>query len=196
MKFFLPLSFIIIAIILFATIVSPYYTEVKQLRSDISDYNLALNNSTNLQKTQDSLIEKYKSIKSTEKDRLSNFLPNTVNNIRFILELEKIASVYNLEIKNLKFQTEQPQVEDTKKGNSVIKDTATNSPYGTFPVEFSVDTDYNTFIVFLKDLELNLRLIDVKSISFSIPAVSNSKTDTTNPNIYSYSLKIQTYWLK
>lgn len=198
MKLFLPVSFIIIAVILFITIVNPLYKDVSKLRSDISDYNLALNNSTDLQKTQDSLIEKYKGIKQTDKDRLNTFLPNTVNNIRFILEVEKIASIYNLELKNLKFQTEQPQADTTdKKIGSTSNGSGTSLAYGVFPVEFSVDTDYNTFLLFLKDLELNLRLIDVKSISFNIPSPSSSKTtDTTKPNTYSFSLKMQTYWLK
>jgi len=199
MKLFVPVSFIIISIILFITIVNPNYKEVSQLRTDISAYNMALDNSTSLQKTQDSLIEKYKGIKQENKDRLDHFLPNTINNIKFILEVEQLANLHNLQIKDIKFQVEQPETTETKKvgDTSTISSRAANVPYGTFPIQFSVDSDYKTFILFLKDLELNLRLVDVESVSFSVPTVNPSGKGTeVDPNVYSYTLKVQTYWLK
>ena len=73
-------------------------------------------------------------------------------------------------------------------------------PYGIFPIEFVVDGNYDTFLAFLKDLEHNLRLVDIKSVSFVVPSAAAtsavSSGVTTNPNIYSYTLKIETYWLK
>jgi hypothetical protein len=201
MKLFLPTSFIIISIILLLTVVNPYYKDVSSLRDAISAYNLALDNSSNLQKTQDSLSEKYKDIKQSDKDRLSHFLPNTVNNIEFILEVEKIASLHNLQIDNIKFETDQSQ--NASSSASISPNNTSNLSYGVFPLEFTVDADYNTFLLFLKDLELNLRLVDVQSISFTSPSSISSPTGSTgttgnqkDSNIHTYSLKVQTYWLK
>jgi hypothetical protein len=198
MKLFLPTSFIVISIILFILVINPRYKEISNLRTDVSLYNEALTNSTNLQKTQDALIEKYKNIKQEDRDRLDHFLPNTINNIKFILEVEKVASLHGLQIKDIKFQTEEKAVSTDEKNKNISLSSSkeVNLPYGIFPLEFSVSSDYDTFNSFLRDLELNLRLVDVKSIGFSVPEKSTDKTNPTNPNIYNYSLKVQTYWLK
>lgn len=197
MRLFLPISLIIVSIILLVTIVNPYYKDVSSYNEAITAYNLAIDSSSALQKTQDSLIEKYKNIKKDDKDRLDHFLPNTVNNIKFILEIEKIASIHNLQIMNTKFRSDQPFSGDATAGKtSTTLAGSSNTLYGIFPLEFTVDADYNTFLSFLKDLELNLRLIDVQTISFSVPASATKTVGGTDPNIYSYSLNVQTYWLK
>ena len=201
MKLILPISFIIISILLFLTVINPSYSETTSLKDSIATYNLALDNSTNLQKTQDSLVEKYKNISQDDKNRLDHFLPNTINNIKFILEVEKIANLYNMQIRDIRFQQEKAVATDatvdTKKvGNTSSTASTSSTPYGVFPLEFSTDADYNTFILFLKELELNLRLIDVKSVGFSVSAPTAKSNNGSDSNIYSYSLKVQTYWLK
>ena len=196
MKLLSPILIIIIAGLLFFLLVNPAYNEVTSLRETVSTYQLALDNSTDLQKTQDSLIEKYKNIKQEDKDRLNHFLPNTINNINFILEIEKIANIHGLQIKNVKFQSEKQVEAVSNKVGDTSAPQKDKSSYGTFPLEFTTDADYSTFVVFLKDLELNLRMIDVQSISFTVPSPTAKPASGVDPNIYSYSLKIQTYWLK
>jgi hypothetical protein len=198
MKSLLPTLFVILAIALFFIVVNPLLGDVSQLKTDVATYNTALDNSTSLQKTQDALIEKYKNISQEDKDRLEHFLPNTINNIKLILEIEQMANLHNMQIKDIKFDTQQQK--STTDVNT-IGDTSTLSsdtksvPYGTFPIEFTTDGDYSTFILFLKDIEHNLRLIDVQSVSFSVPDAT-LKTPGVDPNIYSYTLKVETYWLK
>ncbi|MFA6355047.1 MAG: hypothetical protein WCW65_01310, partial [Candidatus Paceibacterota bacterium] len=62
--------------------------------------------------------------------------------------------------------------------------------------EFTTEGDYDSFVLFLKDLEFNLRLADVKSISFVVPDSSGKPVSGVDPNVYRYSLKVETYWLK
>jgi len=199
MKIFLPTTFLVIAIAIFFTLVNPLYGDVTKLQGDIDLYNKALTNAKTLQSTQDDLIAKFKDIKQDDKDRLSHFLPNTINNIKFILEIEQIANLHNMQIKNIKFDTSEDTVDSSKQvgDTSTVSSSATNSvPYGTFPVEFTTDSDYANFIVFLKDLEHNLRLVDVKSVGFTVPIPTDKPVAGVDPNIYSYTLKVQTYWLK
>jgi hypothetical protein len=203
MRLILPISFIIIAVILFFVVVDPLYGDVKQLKTEVATYNIALNNSTELQKTRDSLVEVYKNIKIEDKERLSHFLPSTINNIELILEIEKIANLHGLPIKNITFESTNPENQDPANtaGTSNTVVVAENNPsdylpYGVFPMDFIVEGKYDTFLAFLNDLEHNLRLVDIKSISFTVPSPVTSLTDKTNPNIYSYTLKVETYWLK
>lgn len=202
MRLILPISFIIVAVVLFFVIIDPLYGDVKQLRADVNTYNIALNNSTELQKTRDSLIEVYKNIKKEDKDRLEHFLPSTINNIELILEIEKIANLHGVPIKDIKFDSTKPseknEASNTARNDVVVaeNDPANYLPYGVFPLEFTVEGNYDTFLSFLQDLEHNLRLVDVKSISFTVPQSTTGTINTVNPNIYSYQLKVETYWLK
>jgi Tfp pilus assembly protein PilO len=80
------------------------------------------------------------------------------------------------------------------KGGSISK---TSSNYGIFNLEFSISGTYNNFISFTKDLESNLRIVDISSITFS----SNTGSVGSNPkisssDIYKYDFKIKTYYLK
>lgn len=195
MKLILPLSFLIISGILFFAVVDPLYVEIKKSRADVEIYNTAINNSSELQKTRDLLIGKYKKIKKEDKNRLEHFLPHTISNIELILEIEKIANSYGMPVKDIKFDSKN--LKENIDGSVVVaeSDPSKYLPYGIFPMEFVVEGDYDSFLSFLKELELNLRLVDVKSISFSTSSVS-SQGEKTNPNIYSYSLEIQTYWIK
>jgi Tfp pilus assembly protein PilO len=198
MRIILPLSFLIISIGLFFLIIDPVFSDVKDLRSDTTIYKTALDNSAELQNIRDALIDDYKNIKKEDKDRLLHFLPNNIDNIDLILEIERLANQNGLPIKNFIFNVEdlnKKVVIDEDDGNNFMDDFSGGSlPYGVFPLEFTLVGRYNSFLNFLKDLESNLRLIDIRSISLIVP----NKTDnsTVDPNSYDYSLKIETYWLK
>lgn len=199
MKLISSILFLLIAIVLFFVFIDPLYGEVKQLRTDVSTYNTALDNSTELQKVRDSLIETYKGVKTEDKDRLAHFLPSTIGNIELILEIEKIANLHGMPIGNIKFDTKNLESKDAINTDNVVvaeSDPQDYLPYGIFPMEFIIEGRYDSFVAFLKDLEHNLRLVDIKSISFEIPSLVNTSGNTTDPNIYSFTLEVETYWLK
>lgn len=200
MKILFPISLILISGILFFLIVDPLYNDVKELRMNVSTYNLALSNSTELQKSRDLLLEKYRNISQEDKYRLNKFLPNTVNNIKFILEIEQIANIHSMPLKNIKFENKQRSQEEktsSSGSNMVISSNKIDSTaYGVFPVEFITEGNYDSFVSFLKDLELNLRIMDIQSISFVVPNLVDKSNGGYDPNIYSYKLKVETYWLK
>ena len=57
---------------------------------------------------------------------------------------------------------------------------------------------YNNFLNFTKDLENNLRIVDISSVSFSSNSGSTtgSTLGTATTDSYNYDFKIKTYWLK
>ncbi|MEK7586007.1 MAG: hypothetical protein AAB477_02115 [Patescibacteria group bacterium] len=199
MKFIFSILLLIISGILFFTIVDPLYGDVSKLRTEVATYNIALDNSTDLQKTRDQLVDNYKNINKDDKERLDHFLPNTVNNIKFILEIERIANSHSMPVKNIRFEPQKTSdVKTTANGNTTVitsSDPSASLPYGSFPIEFTTEGDYNTFVLFLKDIERNLRLVDVKSINFTVPQLDKT-TLGIDPNNYTYNLKVETYWLK
>ena len=190
MKFITPIIFIGIAIALFFFVANPYWSEIKGLRADVSAYNTALTNSTQLQKTRDDLVAQFNAISPENKDRLSRFLPNTVDNIELILEIQQMANNDGVVLKNITFQ---PPVKEAPATPSTLSPTE-NLPYGIFDLEFKAQAKYAVMMAFLKDIEQNLRIVDISAISVSVPPPN--KDITIDPNVYDYDIKIKTYWLK
>lgn len=198
MKLIFPISFVVIAGLLFIFLINPQYNDVKQIKADVSAYKGALDNSTELQGVRDSLVETYKNITKEDKERLEHFLPSSINNIELILEIEKIANTYGMPIKNIKFDTDSLSGINESELDTIVvpDDKIKNLPYGVFPMEFVVEGRYDTFMLFLNDLEHNLRLVDVKYVSFVVPSKETITTEKINPDLFSYTLQVNTYWLK
>lgn len=198
MRTIFPIIFIIISIGLFFVFIDPIYNDVSSLRSDISVYNQALSNSTNLEKTRDSLLQKYNQVGATDKERLSRLLPDTVDNISLILEVQKIAQSHLMSLKNITFDAVKPDQPQASSSQVVVSSSSLTpvSSYGTFNLSFTTDGSYDTFVSFLNDLEHNLRLINIKNISFSVPQATAKTLTSPNPDTYNYNIKIETYWLK
>jgi Tfp pilus assembly protein PilO len=165
------------------------------LRTEVKAYDNALNNSKALESERDKLVTKYNAIDQGNLDKISKMLPDSIDNIRLILEIEKIASPYGMTLKDVKY-------EDTKKeeeGTTPIAGTtneAINEDYGVWNLEFSTEGSYNNFIKFTKDMEKNLRLVDIASVTFSAADGAGSSKSSIANDVYKYSFKIKTYWLK
>jgi len=195
MRLILPIILILASILIFIFGVNPLYKDVSDLKAEIGIYNTALSNSTSLQKAQSDLLTQYNQISKADKDRLEGFLPSSVNNIQFILEIERIASLHSMPIKDIKFETIKKT--DNSGSNTIVSETqADTRRYSVFPLEFTTEGNYDSFLLFLKDLEYNLRLSDIKSISFSVPEDNGKPVDGLDPSMYRYTVKLETYWLK
>ena len=201
MRRIFPIIFIIIAIAIFFTVGKPLQSDVSVLSADVSQYNTALSNSTELEKTRDSLLDVYnKQVSPDNKDRLNKLLPNNTNNIELILEIQKIIDLYNLPLSNIKFDAPiisgSGNVSNTTNNASNTQTAKAQSllPYGVFNLEFQTQGSYETFVSFVNSLEGNLRLINIKAITFApIISKNGSLADTDN---YKFDIKLETYWLK
>jgi Tfp pilus assembly protein PilO len=198
----MPLILIALAGSLFFVFTNPLFDDVSTLTAEVSSYNEALDNSKALENERDKLTAKFNAINPENLRRLEKLLPQNVDNIRLILEIEQIAKPYSMVLKDVKYSTMEDKEKAENEGaviqpGRLEKDASKN--YGSFDLEFSVSGTYNDFINFTRDLENNLRIVDIISVSFSsdsgnTPADPNKKT--TGPEVYKYDLKIRTYWLK
>lgn len=198
-KYILPIILIGIAIAGFFILADPLYQGVSLKRAQIASYNEALNNSKALEAERDKLTQKYNSFDPDNLAKLQKLLPDNVDNIRLILEIEKIASPYGMVLKDVKYNTTSSDTTTTPQAAGAIQGGKVpfNKDYGIWNLEFSTQGTYNNFINFIKDLENNLRIVDVSSIQFSTSATSTSTgLNSSLPEAYKYSFKIQTYWLK
>lgn len=200
-KFILPTILIGTAVTGFFMLTSPLYESILSEREQVVSYNEALDNSKSLEAERDKLTQKYNSFNADDLSKLQKLLPDNVDNIRLILEIEKIASPYGMVLKDVKYATTSKDT--TAQGSQTASTTQTvksssGKDYGVWDLEFSTQGTYNNFINFVKDIENNLRIVDISSVDFSSSSVSGSSTgvNTSSSDNYKYNFKIKTYWLK
>jgi len=201
MRFITPIILVGIAFTFFFVFANPIYNEIFVLKEEVASYNEALDNAKALENERDKLTAKFNSINKNDLLKLEKLLPENVDNIRLILEIEKIALPYGMVLKDVKYNVVDKSATDTGPGIVRGGETVSNSKnYGIFDLEFSTSGTYNDFINFTKDLENNLRIVDMSSITFSseniISSGSSATQRTSSAGIYKYNFKIKTYWLK
>ena len=164
----------------------PTYQEAKVLKTQEESFNQALANAKQLQAVRGDLTKSFNAFSAQDLEKLNKLLPNSAGNIRFINDLEKIAIQRGLlRPYNVKFATEREEITRVAR-EEVQRD------YNVFNLEFTTYGNYGDLVDFLKDLEKDLRIVDISSLSFS--SVENIQKEF--PNFYVYDFNIKTYWLR
>ena len=107
-------------------------------------------------------------------------LPDNVDTVRLALELDSIASRYGVAIRDVRVGDEAGQNAD----GPILPENSL--PYQKVIVSFQFTSNYENAKRFLSDMEKNLRIMEIKSLSF--------KSDDSG--LYTYNVAIETYWLK
>jgi Tfp pilus assembly protein PilO len=192
-RFIMPIILMGIAAVGFFMFTRPLYQNISALKAEAITYNEALSNSKALENERDKLTAKYNSISAENLVKIQKLLPDNIDNIRLILEIEKIAAPYGMILKDVRYDTNNGKVAPAA---GVIAGgglpAAGQSRYGVWNLEFSTSGTYDNFLNFTRDLESNLRIVDISTVSFS------SDTDSKGgaSGVYTYNFKIKTYWLK
>lgn len=181
MRLFLPIILVVAAIGLFVVYTNPTYQGTKALTTQVNAYNDALNKSQELRKVRDNLLSKRNTFSADDMQKLKEILPDNVDNIRLIIDINNIASRHGLSLGGV-------NLGDIAGGGASKNVLAGSSggPVGTVDVGFSVTTTYDGMLSFLGDLEHSLRIVDVEKISFG--------TGSSDQN--AFIIGIRTYWLR
>ena len=193
MKFIFPTILLLLAVTSFVVFTNPTYQEAKELKDQVGQRNDALSNSRKLQEERDALGVKYRSIPTDAIDRLSKMLPDNADNIRLIIDIQRMAQTYGMSLGSIQFdstQTAAKSKDPLAAGTPTVVAGALKS-YGVFNLAFTTNASYPDFQKFLKDLESSLRLTDIDSVDFSTDAPSGP-----NKTGYTYIVKLRTYWLR
>lgn len=211
-RFILPAILIAIGLGIVFGVASPAWREAEVLQSQADSLNQALDNSKNLEKERDKLVSKQNSINPEDLRKLEKMLPDSVDNIRLIIEIENIAFAYGMVLDDVKYdayleeEVKEKQGVEIKAGD-VVK--ANERNYGEWDLEFSTYGSYTNFLSFLADLERNLRIVDVTSIKFTSDSPNSVRTTRgvstatssyldipAGPDVYKYTFNVKTYWMK
>ena len=185
MKNYSALLLILVAIGVFFFFVDPQYKEVKELRVRQAENDKMLEKAKELRAKRDDLNQRYKNISEEERTQLTKAVPETVDNVQLIFDIDNIARKYGIVLRGISVSggTEKDAAKPASK--QVVDKTGQKN--GVITLGFSFSSSYDSFKSFLSDLEESLRLVDVTD--FSVTANDAN-------NIYDYSIKLNTYWLR
>jgi hypothetical protein len=177
----MPIVLIIAAVGLFVVYTNPTYQATHTLQAQASAYDDALTKSQQFRAIRDQLLSKRNTFSADDVQKLQEVLPDNVDNIRFIIDVNNIASRHNISLSNVQLGT----IGGSAQAQSSVA-SAGGGPVGSVDIGFTINASYSDMLSFLQDLEHSVRLIDVEKLSFTAPS-SGATTD--------YTFVVRTYWL-
>lgn len=180
MKLLLPLILVAVAGVVFFQLTDPILAQVDELKIEQARLNEGLDNAKALRRVLEELLATYNSFNQADLERLNKFLPDNVDNVRLIIDINSIARPYNMTIRDLKIKA------DEDKGEASVIEGGDKMNKGAITLGFAVTGSYANLQAFLSDLAKSLRLVDISAVNFK----------STPEGFYEYNIEIQTYWLK
>lgn len=180
MKAITAIILVVISVALFFFQVNPMYADVKILRAESEQYDQALQIAQELEVIRGELATKLSSFSASELQRLEVFMPQRLDTVRVILDVNGIADNNDIEIKDIR-------TADSAKTGPGPASAQPQSPYNTTSVSFSFTTTYAGGERFIADLERSLRLIDIVAV--------NVKPSASRPGSYDFGMTLNTYWV-
>lgn len=180
-RWIIPIGLVAAAVGLFVLYTNPTYQSIKQLSAQAQAYDDALTKAQQLRATRDQLLSKRNAFSPDDIQKLGRVLPDNVDNIRLIIDINNIAAHHNLSLVNVKLG----DVSGSSKPQSAAAVGTSGDPVGSVELGFSVAANYDDFLAFLQDLEHSMRLIDIEKVSFK----------AGQGDLNTYVFQIRTYWL-
>ena len=162
---------------------------LNQLLADKKTLNDAIANAEKLKSKITGLEQAEKNIKPEDLAKLDKFIPDHIDNINLIIDINNIATRQGMTIKNVKVRSGLDESGNSVPSSGAVADTVAASGQNQIAetyLSFSVSGDYNSLLSFLDGLANSLRVADVTSLSFTV--------DDKGINQYNFELK--TYWVK
>ena len=222
MNIITPIVLILASVGVFFGYINPAYTadtgsaeitsqSIKELQSLEKGYTDALNKAREVELFRDGLRAKFNNLKPIDIEKLSKLLPDNIDSVRLIIDINNIAAKYGMSqifaitlsapgiISGATDKKNQSSSGSSNNASSDETDGAISSIgsdgrlYGSVKLGFSVSGTYENFLQFLNELEDSLRVVDIISLSFG---ASKSTAQSGVSQGQAYSMTIRTYYLK
>lgn len=195
----LPLLALIAAALIFFGYVNPTWRgPVKAAKAAIASNDAALAAATAYVAEQNQLAAARSAIPAADLARLLAFLPDSVDNVRIILDLNALASRSGLTLSNINVaessgqggesgssSTGAPTGGSTAGSGQAASRSAAN-PVNSIDLTLSASGTYAALQTFLAGLERSGRLLDLRDLSVK----------GSNTGAYGYKMTVRLYWLR
>lgn len=193
---------VVLAAALYFTYTSKVWVEAKAVKQVNDQYVSAIANAERLITLRKKANNDYNAITAEDRAKLDKMIPDTVDNIRLIIDLNNLGLQNGLSLKNISASAKsatasgqtQGQAAPNTGGAALRSGTGFNRQAAsdinvptmdTVSISFSVSATYQQFIGLMQALEANLRLMDLTHLT-----VSANDTGT-----YDFSVQLNTYYL-
>ncbi len=154
---------------------------VQELQDERLRYEEALGKTREIEEVRKGLLAIYNAIPVVDRENLEKLLPDHIDSVRLIIDVNNIASQYSMTLKNISL-TEVGAASASAKTLAIGPE---EDQFKSVGLKFGVSGSYDAFRSFVRDLERSLRLVDIDTVSF------NAQEDS-----YEYAVTISTYRLK
>lgn len=166
----------------------PTYDATASTKTEIAQYDAALTKAAELQQLKQTLLTRYNTFNPADLDRLQKMLPDHVDNVRLILDLDNLAGQNGLALQNVVVST--PATETGPQG-AASTISAASTGYDSVTLSFTTVASYEKFLQFLSSLQDSLRIVDLVTLHL-VPTGQG----TGSAPLYTFDLTLRTYWLK
>lgn len=182
----LPIFALFAAVGIFFAYVNPTWSgPIASAKNAIALDNQALAAAKEYTAQQNTLVSARSAIDPTNLAQLAVFLPDSVDNVGLILDLNALAARSGLSLANIDVVTS-----DASSGSTSALPNALGavqlSPVGSIDLSLSAVGTFAAFQSFLEGIERSTRLLDVQDI-----VVKGSDT-----GVYTYQMTVRLYWLR
>lgn len=178
----LPTVLILIAIGLFFGYVNPTYSgKIAELRAEIQSYDDALSAAEAFRDKEGQLMAERGSLPAEGLERVETFLPDGVDNVQLILDLNALASRSGITLSN--FDIERREEPTNQNGSLPLQ---SEGPIDSLDLSVSATGTYASFKAFLEGAEWSLRPLDLVELQ-----IQDSQS-----GVYLYTMTFRIYWLR
>lgn len=156
-KTLVPIFSIIAALALYFLFISDNLERIGELQTEASQFDEALASAQELEEIIDRLTTEKNDISTSDLNKLDVLLPDRIDSVRFIYDLNTIANIHNKTLADVGLE-------------EVVGDLFTSTV-----VTFSINGTYNELIAFISDLERSLRIVDIQGISFKVTNIADTQ---------------------
>lgn len=157
-KLALPIILIILGIGSFFWYTQPTYQATDAIQGEIDKYETALSQVNEIQQIRDDLLRQYNQLPRTNLYVMSRVLPERLDTVRMLIELNQIALRHNMTVQDITF-TERTDAQQNRSRNN--EEDSQPKPYESVKVNFAVTGTYEDVNSFVQDVERSTRLIDI-----------------------------------
>ena len=158
-----------------------YFSEIKDLRKQISSYNETINTVKKVKSSIDKTLGEYNAISQENVDRINKIVPSGAESMKLVVQIDDMMRKNGLSLENI---DSKDTVNDDSVSGAQEKDIKTPE---SISLSITAQGSYESFHSFIKSLEKSLRLVDIVSVKISPAGQYNN---------YEFSIEAVSYWRK